>query len=186
MMTHFDSHNTLGIKLAEAFKIADDAEQSRDFNKQLGHVAIGLSSGTSGSRGIFMVSPEERSGYVASVLAKAIPHWWKFWQEPERIALFLRANSSLYSDVQKRRMSFKFFDLFSSFEKLTKDLIEYKPTLLIAPASVLKTLAEREGIAKIASHLNKIFSVAEVLEDDKIRSKNLIKVINSINAQKVS
>ena len=44
-------------------------EQSRDFTEMQGEVAVGLSSGTSGHRGIFITTETERSMWAAAILA---------------------------------------------------------------------------------------------------------------------
>src|SRR4051794_30145624 len=51
MMEHFDDLNTVGVRREHAFKVATDAEGSRDFLPMIGDVTVGLSSGTSGNRG---------------------------------------------------------------------------------------------------------------------------------------
>ena len=52
-MERFDSINTRGVKRNEAFDLAIKAEKSRDFESMIDGVTIGLSSGTSGNRGVF-------------------------------------------------------------------------------------------------------------------------------------
>ena len=62
----------------------------------LGNITVGLSSGTSGSRGIFLASNIERARWVACVLDRVIG----FSLKKRKVAFFLRANSNLYSAVQ--------------------------------------------------------------------------------------
>ena len=54
MMEHFNELNTQGIDRDQALEMAIRGEQSRDFTEMQGEVAVGLSSGTSGHRGIFI------------------------------------------------------------------------------------------------------------------------------------
>jgi len=124
-------------------------------------VTVGLSSGTSGNRGIFLVSAEERHAWTGTVLAKVLPG--ELW-ERQRIAFFLRANSNLYGSVQRRRLQFRFFDLLDPLESHLIRLNEYQPTLVVAPPSMLRFLAESilEGDLKI--HPRKMVSVAEALD----------------------
>ena len=161
MMDNFDALNTVGIGKAQALEVALAAEQSRDFSPMIGGVTVGLSSGTSGNRGIFLVSAEERHAWTGTVLAKVLPG--ELW-ERQRIAFFLRANSNLYGSVQRRRLQFRFFDLLDPLESHLKRLNEYQPTLVVAPPSMLRFLAEsiREGDLNI--HPRKIVSVAEALD----------------------
>ena len=55
-MRDFDQINTCGLTLHEAMEVAVKSEQSRDFAPTLNGVTVGLSSGTSGNRGLFLAS----------------------------------------------------------------------------------------------------------------------------------
>jgi len=157
MMEIFDQFNTVGIKKANAFDVALSAETSRDFSGHIQDITIGLSSGTSGNRGLFLVSAAERSRWAGAILAKVLP---STLLKKQRIALFLRANSSLYTTVQSRRVQFTYFDLSEPVEELSATLTSFDPTILVAPPSMLRILAKLE--AKIQP--TKIISVAEVLD----------------------
>lgn len=156
MMNHFDEWNTLGIKKSQALGIALKAEEDRDFTPQLGALTIGLSSGTSGFRGVFLVSPKERDLWSGVILAKVLPR--PIWQK-HQVAFFLRANSNLYETVKSRNIEFKYFDLSVSMNLHIEALCHYQPSLLIAPAQVLVYLAQ----SKVQIQPEKIVSVAEVL-----------------------
>ena len=66
MMAEFDRINTAGLKLADVLACAMAAEHSRDFSPTVGGYSVGLSSGTSGSRGVFVVSAAERARWEKS------------------------------------------------------------------------------------------------------------------------
>ncbi|KTD35212.1 coenzyme F390 synthetase FtsA [Legionella moravica] len=160
MMEHFDSINTLRIKKSDALKVALNAEQSRDFSALIGNIAVGLSSGTSTQRGLFLVSNKERSMWAGILLAKVLPSGLK---TNERIAFFLRANNRLYMTLNKsRRIQFTFFDLLDDFDTQIDQLNTLQPTILSAPASVLVALSRQ--IIRLNISPKKIFSVAEVLD----------------------
>lgn len=161
MMEHFDSLNTVGLKKDEGFRIALEAERSREFSPTWKDVTIGLSSGTSGHRGLFLVSPEERAAWAGTILAKVLPG---SILDKQRIAFFLRANSNLYTTVGSKRMRFEFFDLLEAVDSHLARLDALKPTLLIAPPSMLRLLAEAQNAGKLAIAPTKIVSVAEVLD----------------------
>ena len=78
MMTHFNELNTQGIDRDEALALAIESEKTRDFTELKGEVAVGLSSGTSGHRGLFITTEKERSMWAAAILAKMLPkgHLW--------------------------------------------------------------------------------------------------------------
>ncbi|ANY70267.1 adenylate cyclase [Paenibacillus sp. BIHB 4019] len=161
MMDHFDQLNTAGITKEEAFRIALRAERERDFSAQIGDIAVGLSSGTSGSRGLFLVSAKERAAWAGTVLAKALPASLLVRQ---RIAFFLRADSHLYQSVRSKRLQFRFYDMIHPVEDNVRLLSEQQPTLLVAPPSMLRLLAEAQLAGELFIAPGKVISVAEVLE----------------------
>jgi len=161
MMEHFDKLNTLGIRKDDAFRIALEAEQSRDFSPMIGNVTIGLSSGTSGNRGLFLVSARERLAWVGCVTAKVLP---RSLFHRERIAFFLRANSNLYGSVDSGSLKFDFYDLLDPLEEHISKLNGSLPTLLVAPPSVLRFLADAKRSGRLHIAPIKIVSVAETLD----------------------
>lgn len=162
MMEHFDTLNTAAITKEQAFQITFEAERTRNFSPTIHNITIGLSSGTSGNRGIFLVSEEERYLWAGSILAKVLP---SSILKKQTIAFFLRANSNLYETTKNKRISFHFFDLLDHFETHIKRLNEIRPTILIAPPSMLRKIAEWKEGGHIHITPKKVVSVAEVLED---------------------
>lgn len=179
MMEHFDALNTVGIRKEEAFAMALAAEESRDFTPEWNGITVGMSSGTSGNRGLFLVSPQESMAWAGAMLAKALPG---SVLARERIALFLRANSNLYGSVSKRRLQFAYFDLLDPLEEQVKRLNTYAPTLLVAPPSMLRMLAEQLEQGLLAIRPRKIFAVAEVLDplDEAIISASFQQIVHQI------
>ena len=108
MMERFTDLNTVGIDRDEAFRVAFKAEESRDFTPTLNGVTIGLSSGTSGNRGLFLVSDQERARHAGTLLAKILP---RSIVGSYRVAFFMRANSNLYTASQGSRIQFEFYDI---------------------------------------------------------------------------
>lgn len=179
MMENFDTMNTAKVKLEDAYRIAIQAEETRDFSPTIGSVTVGLSSGTSGQRGIFMATDQERRRYAGTILAKALP---RGILHGEKIALFMRANSNLYSSVGSRRIQFEFFDLITPFDEHTSRLNHYQPSILLAPPSMLRKLADAFEIGKLKISPFRIYSVAEVLDplDQKILEQKFKQKIHQI------
>ncbi len=161
MMTHFDRLNTVGITKDAAFRIALEAEGSRDFSPMIGSVTVGLSSGTSGNRGIFLVSERERSAWAGTILAKVLPG---SLLQAQRVAFFLRADSNLYNSVSSTRLQFAFYDLLVPLEQHIERLNRYQPTLLVGPPSMLRLLAAAQANGSLQIEPRKLISVAEVLD----------------------
>lgn len=164
MLSNFDCLNTVGIALEQALETAMRAERSRDFAPMIGDVTVGLSSGTSGRRGVFMASKAERLKWAGVMLAKALP---RSILRPHRIAFFLRANSNLYSTLNRgRHLSLDFYDLTVPIDRHVAALNASPPDVLTAPASVLRALAEEASLGRLSIRPIRILSVAEVLEPE--------------------
>lgn len=156
----FNEMNTAKLHLEEARNFALAAEESRDFTAALHGYTVGLSSGTSGTRGLFVANARERALWAGLALSKLLPEGLF---KGERIAFFLRANSTLYTSVESPWVSFKFFDLMAPLAPQLPQLSEFKPTVIVAPAQVLRYLAlQRQAGLSISP--KKVVSVAEVLE----------------------
>lgn len=170
MMAQFDRMNTVGANKEEALRLAIANERSREFDADLGANSVGLSSGTSGHRGLFVVSPAERDAWVGTVLARTLPRGDLLGH---RIALFLRADNSLYESVGSRAVSFRYFDVYADMSENVARLQEYRPTVLVAPPSVLRVIAKAAEAGDFDVVPKKVYAVAEVLEladADRIRT----------------
>jgi putative adenylate-forming enzyme len=161
MMANFDRLNTAGIRAADALAVALAAERTRDFTPTLGGITVGLSSGTSGSRGLFLISPREQFLWVGAVLAKTLP---TSLLARHRVAFFLRANSNLYTRVRSSRIRFDYFDLLDPLDRHLARLNDLCPTLLAAPPSMLRRLAEALSKNHLCIAPQKVIAVAEVLD----------------------
>jgi putative adenylate-forming enzyme len=164
MLQHFDQMNTANLQRDAVFKTALASETSRDFVPTINCITVGLSSGTSGQRGIFAVNDNETAHWAGIMLAKTLPDGLF---AHERVAFFLRANSNLYQATESRWLTFRYFDLFTPFAEHISALNDYQPSILVAPAQVLRELALNKNLLNI--QLKKVISVAEVLDEtDKL------------------
>ncbi len=177
-MENFDLINIKNIKKKKALEIALNAEKSRNFKSQINDVSIGLSSGTSGNKGIFLVSNEEKDIWAGYILAKARINIFK----KNKIAFFLRANNNLYESVTNNNIKFKFYDLLQNFDTHINSLNKYKPNILIAPSSVLVLLAKAKLEQRLNINIEIIYSIAEVLEP---QDKNFISNVFNISIGEV-
>lgn len=170
MMDNFNKLNCVGIDRDKALEIAIKGEKSRNFDEKLNNISVGLSSGTSGARGLFIISDEERALWAGGVLAKFLP---KGNILGHKIAFFLRADNNLYETIDSKAIKFRYFDIMKDMNENMETLNEYQPTIIVAPPSVLLLLAEAQEKNKINVNPVKIISVAEVLtkEDEKYFKK---------------
>jgi putative adenylate-forming enzyme len=156
---NFNEINTKGVDLKQAIDVATRSENSRDFSPTLNGFTVGLSTGTSGNKGLFLVSKKERAMWVALILQRIIG--WKF--RKRKIAFFLRANSNLYTSVQSKLLAFNFFDLLDPIDEHLSRIDKLQPNIIVGQPSLLILLAKAQKNEVIKLCPNQIISVAEVL-----------------------
>lgn len=163
LMASFSRLNTAGVDRDEALALAIEADRTRDFVPKLRGLTVGLSSGTSGNRGLFLASQSENNQWAGVALAKMLPG--SPWGV-HRLALLHRANSHLYQGLGSGRLQFRYFDLLQPWSELLRQLDAYQPTVLIAPPTALRLLAESvaSGALDLQRRPARLVSVAEVLE----------------------
>lgn len=174
MLPQFDRFNRLGLGLTEALAAAARAERGEAAGLPQG-ITAGLSSGTSGARSVFLVSPSERATWAGVVLARVLSaaHLRQLltpWREPLRVAFLLRADSALYQAVNSSRLQLHWLPLTLSGAEQRARLQAMRPHILVAPASVLGTLARECLRQELTLAPAQVISVAEVLEDDDARA----------------
>jgi putative adenylate-forming enzyme len=172
LLANFQALNRHEVSLEAATALALRAEVQRDFRPTLpGGITVGLSSGTCGRRGVFLVSARERAAWAGTILARlldgrSLRQLFNPLAPPLKVTLCLRANSNLYTSVRNARIRFQFCDLLESTARWLDDVARYQPDILVAPASVLRQLAAAQICGDLAIHPRQVISVAEVLEAD--------------------
>lgn len=179
MMEHFDTFNTRGIQRDEAMEIALQAERSRDFSPMLNGFTIGLSSGTSGHRGLFIADAWEQAGWAGTILARTLH---TLPRQPLRIAFFLRSNSNLYEQVGSSLIRFRYFDLMQPLAETVAALNDFQPHIVVAPPSMLAFLAQEHGANRLRIQPERLISVAEVLEP---QDRNQLEAIFNVPVQQI-
>ena len=159
MMNAFDRFTTVGISRDTAMRVALDGEQQRNFSALVDGHTVGLSSGTSGHRGLFLVSPGEQTRWAGTILARAIPDL----RPGHRVAFFLRANSRLYERTSAV-VQFRFFDLMQPLHDIVAALNAFRPRLIVGPPSLLGLLADAKERGALHIAPTRLISVAEVME----------------------
>lgn len=160
MMEHFDRMVCVPVGREEALAVAIGSEHCRDFGLQIRNVTVGLSSGTSGHRGLFLANCRERDQWTGAILARMLPEV----RLGMKVAFFLRANSTLYETANHAGIKFLYFDIYITMDAHVNKLNSFQPELLIAPPSVLLELGRYVEKGKLNIVPEKVISVAEVLE----------------------
>ena len=152
--------NSAGISHADACQAAAAAETGGSGEVTSGIIA-GYSTGTSGTKGVFLASARERAVYAGQSIAKLLPLHQML--SGVRVLLFLRANSRLYSDGKGARLfDFRYCPLSLSPQEKLAAAKTYDPHILIAPAHVLAELA---GQGFNGASLKQCFYGAEPMGD---------------------
>jgi putative adenylate-forming enzyme len=157
-MGEFDRINTVGAKLDDLLPLALRAESTRDFSRSWRGHTVGLSSGTSGHRGLFLVSPRERVQWAATLVARMLPYGLL---SHERVAFVFRAGSPLYESIGTLGVQFRFFDQANPWQELATKVCLFRPTILVAQPQVLRLLTA----APDSLRPRRVVSVAEVLDE---------------------
>ncbi|MFN7180008.1 F390 synthetase-related protein [Hyphomonas sp.] len=151
LMAGFQRYNIAGIS-------ADDAWQALAATGRINRFSVGASTGTSGNRGLYLVSDAERYLWLGTLLAKALPD---LLARRYRVAVMLPRSSRLYDAANESgRLALRFFDLTEGLETQLADVAAFRPNVLVAPPHALVALAR----ADLPLSLAKVFSGAEVLD----------------------
>ena len=166
LVEHFDRLNTVGIEQAVAQRVAESAEAGYDVRSPLHTlqgqpVTAGLSSGTSGQRGLFLVTEAEIGAWAGVILARALHGLpWRGC----RVAFFLRAFSTLYAGVNNPWLHLRYFALSQPLAQAVAALNALRPHLLVGPPSLLTALAAQKRAGTLMITPQRLIAVAEVLE----------------------
>lgn len=151
LMDAFHRYNAAGIS-------GEAAWAAFETTGRIGKYAVGASTGTSGNRGLYLVSDAERYLWLGTLLAKALPD---MLSARYRVAVMLPRSSRLYDAANESgRLALKFFDLAEGLELQLPAVTAFRPNVIVAPPHALIALA-RSGLP-----LNpvQVFSGAEVLD----------------------
>lgn len=161
----FDRWNSAGLRHADALAAAFAAERGIAAPEEPallpGGIAAGLSTGTSGTRGLFLADAAERARYVGQSLARLLGVGDLI--AGKRILLCLRADSALYRDVGSvGRFAFRFVALTLPPDDRAAAIAAFDPQVLIAPPHVLAALGRQD--LRLPS-LERVFYGAEPMGD---------------------
>jgi putative adenylate-forming enzyme len=151
LMASFEQFNSAGLTRDHGWAILQGAPPPNGY-------VVGASTGTSGNRGLFVISNAERYEWLGVMLGKLLP---RFPFEAARIALVLPLHTQLYASANRtRRLRLEFFDLGQGVQAIAAAVADYRPDTIIAPPKVLRWLAEHDATLKP----RRLFSAAEVLD----------------------
>jgi putative adenylate-forming enzyme len=159
MMEHFDEINTAGLKRDELVSFRIQQEKGGLSHLFAGKYSVGLSSGTSGNKGLTVLSPREREAYGCLLFARnGIPARIK----PKRILFALRINNPAFMEVTRFGVTMVHVDYTKAPEEMIRIIREKRLNILAGPPSLLAMLAQKRE--QIDHPVEALVSYAEVLE----------------------
>lgn len=151
VMSRYEAFNILGLTAEEAWRRLDE-------NDPLPGYDIGCSTGTSGNRGLYVVSDRERFLWLGTIVAKAIAD---LLRRRHRVAIILPRASRLYDSANESRLlKLQFNELNQGLPKVAENLERFQPTVVVGPPRALRWMAEHN----VAIAPRRMFSAAEVLD----------------------
>lgn len=154
----FGLMNSVGISAESAWAAAEAGLREANSSGRIGRISVGTSTGTSGNRGLFLVSPAERAWWLGSIVARTLPRFpWRSY----RVAVILATANELYdTSARSGRMAFRFFDVRNGVSPDRAEIEAFAPDVVVAPPKALRLMAD-ERFAIAPAHL---FSGGEVLD----------------------
>jgi putative adenylate-forming enzyme len=154
-LTHF---NTCGLGKDEILEFCLKAEKTRDFSKRLKGVNVGMSSGTSGNKGVEITGKNEENLMRAAFFARfSFPKKQKI-----NLAFILRVTSPAFA-LNRFGHRLTYITQLDSIENIVKKLNEQQPNIISAPPSMLKILAREAEGGRLTVNPRRLVSYAEVL-----------------------
>ena len=142
---HFAERNVLGLSLDEA-RLEAERELAGCAPRHQGY-SFGLSTGTTGRPGVFITHERERNAWLGAVLGKFLP--LKMLLGGADVALILKHNNQLYTDVTKARgLRLHYFDATFPIGDWAERLCTLAPQVLAGPPSLLERVSRTEAFAR--------------------------------------
>lgn len=157
-LENFGALNAHGITREAAWAAAEEGLRAGNGSGAIEGLTVGTSSGTSGNRGLFLVSERERCLWLGSILARTLPD---FPFRAHRVAVMLSTANELYETTKRsRRLAFAFFDIRKGVASHVADMEAFRPDTIVAPPKALRMLAE----SGTSLRPRRIFAGGEVLD----------------------
>ena len=163
LMDNFDSINTAGLKRSEVEAFALDKEARKDFTGYFNdRYVVGLSSGTSGNKGLYLTDKALTKRLPFVFLARS---GLSLRYLPFRIMFCLRVFSQGFADINSPLIKLNYVSTMTPIEKVIEDLNSKKINVLMAPPSFVRLLLPHRD--QIKTKLSCIVCYAEVLTKEE-------------------
>jgi putative adenylate-forming enzyme len=161
MMDNLTGCNTVGLAGDEIISFCLEVEKTRDFTRRLNGLNIGMSSGTSGNKGIEIVTKEEEKYMKSALFAR-----FDFPKKAKiNLAFILRVSAPAFS-LDRLGHKLTYVSQLDTIENIDRQLEKINPNIISAPPSMLKLLANEHKNGNLKVSPDKLISYAEVLYPD--------------------
>ncbi len=157
MMENLSTYNTIGLTRQEILDFCLEIERSRDFSKRLKDVNIGMSSGTSGNKGVEITTRREEA-YLKTALFARFP----LPKAKLNLAFILRVSTPAFQ-INRFGHHLTYINQMNPLEEICAQLESLEPNVISAPTSMLRLLADQVEQGKLSVNLKEIVSYAEIL-----------------------
>lgn len=161
MMDNLTDYNTVGLTKEEILAFCLEVESSRVFTRRLHGINVGLSSGTSGNKGVEIATRAEEMYMKAALFARfAAPK-----KEKLNLAFILRVSSPAFN-LSMFGHKLTYISQLDTIENIGGKLDALQPNVISAPPSMLKIIAREAEKGRIHISPKKLVSYAEILYPD--------------------
>jgi putative adenylate-forming enzyme len=169
MMENLSEYNTLHLAKEELVRFALRVEEQQDFSSRFHGINIGMSSGTSGNKGIIITTPREEK-YLKAMYASRL-----VLPKGEKLngAFILRVNTPAFR-YNRLGNRLSYVSQLLTMEEIRRQLTEINPNVVSGPPSMLQLLAREKEEGRLGIQPVLLYSYAEVL--DQIARDYLLKV----------
>jgi len=161
MMDNLTEYNTLKLNKDELIEFALNVEKTRNFSIRFNGFNIGMSSGTSGNKGIVITTKKEEK-YTKAMYASRL-----VFPKGEKLdcAFILRINTPAFK-YNKAGNRLTYINQLQSMEEIIQQLETLNPNVISAPPSMLKLLAKEFLKNRLKIRPKLLYSYAEILYPD--------------------
>ncbi len=161
MMDNLTDFNTVGLSKDEILNFCLEVEKTRNYSKRLKGLNIGMSSGTSGNKGVEIVTLREENYMKAALFARFdFPK-----NEKINLAFILRVSAPAFN-LDKFGHKLTYISQLNSIGEINKQLEEIDPNVVSAPPSMLKLIAEEVENGRLSINPKRLISYSEILYPD--------------------
>jgi putative adenylate-forming enzyme len=158
MMENLTDFNTAGLTKKEILDFCLEVEKSRDFSRRLKGISIGMSSGTSGNKGVEITTPREERYLKAALFSRFnFPK-----KEKVNLAFILRVSSPAFN-LNLFGHKLTYVSQLNSIGNIVQQLEKIGPNVVSAPPSMLEILAKELTERRLRIRPQMLISYAEIL-----------------------